>query len=107
MPKVEVPGVGSWEVEEGIKLVHALEENGVDMLHRCGGNARCVTCRVEVLRGDAGLMGEREYQMLKSKGLEKTNLRLSCQIRVRSDLVVRPVLTASSTGMEPGPTPSM
>ncbi|WP_028988295.1 2Fe-2S iron-sulfur cluster-binding protein [Thermicanus aegyptius] len=107
MPKVEVPCVGSWEVEEGIKLVHALEENGIDILHRCGGNARCVSCRVEIIRGDPGLMGEREYQMLKAKGLDKTNIRLSCQVRVRSNLVVRPIMTVSETGMEPGPTPSM
>ncbi len=36
-----------FEAEEGKKLVLALEDNGVDILYRCGGNAKCTTCRVE------------------------------------------------------------
>ena len=33
------------------KLVLAIEDNNIDIMHRCGGNARCTTCRVEILEG--------------------------------------------------------
>ena len=36
----------------GRRLVLILEDGGVDILHRCGGNARCTTCRVEITGGD-------------------------------------------------------
>ena len=42
MPRVDVEGVGAVEVPEGKRLVLAIEEDaGVDILHRCGGYARC------------------------------------------------------------------
>ena len=46
MPYVTVFGGESFEVEMEKKLVLALEDNGVHILHRCGGNAICTTCRV-------------------------------------------------------------
>ena len=52
MPKVTVFGERTFEVEMGKKLVLALEDNGVTILHWCGGNAVCTTCRVEILEGD-------------------------------------------------------
>ena len=48
----------SIEAEEGRKLVLAIEDSGIDILHRCGGNARCTTCRVEILSGDPGPIGD-------------------------------------------------
>lgn len=105
MPKVEVEGRGTYEVPAGIKLVLAIEDNGVDILHRCGGNARCTTCRVEVLEGDPGPMNDAERAKLEEKGLVD-QFRLSCQIRVQSDLRVRPAMTAATSGLEPGPRPA-
>lgn len=52
MPNLTVLGVGTFDVKEGTKLVLALEDNGVHILHRCGGKARCTTCRVEIVAGD-------------------------------------------------------
>ena len=52
MPTVTVEGEKSFEVENGKKLVLAIEDAGIDILHRCGGNARCTTCRVQILAGD-------------------------------------------------------
>jgi ferredoxin len=105
MPTIQVEGKGSFECEEGKKLVLVLEDNGVDILHRCGGNAKCTTCRVEIFEGDAGSMSEAEAALLDAKGLKEENIRLSCQIRVHSDLSVKPVMTASESGMEPGARP--
>ncbi len=105
MPTIVVEGRGTLEIEEGKKLVLALEDHGVDILHRCGGNARCTTCRVEVLEGDAGPMGAAEAEILEKKGMSEPNIRLSCQIRVHSDLTVKPVMTVSETGMDAGKRP--
>lgn len=52
MPYLTVNGYGTFEIEKGKKLVLALEDSGVNILHRCGGKARCTTCRVEILEGD-------------------------------------------------------
>ena len=50
MPKLEVEGVGTFDVPENKRLVLAIEEDaGVDILHRCGSYARCTTCRIEYL----------------------------------------------------------
>ena len=57
MPRIEATtATGTQEIDapEGKKLVLVLEDAGIDILHRCGGNARCTTCRVEVLAGDPG-----------------------------------------------------
>lgn len=105
MPKVEVEGRGTYEVEAGTKLVLAMEDHGVDVLHRCGGNARCTTCRVEVLEGDAGPMGEAERAKLEEKGI-LGQFRLSCQVRVKDDLKVRPAMTVATSGMDAGPRPA-
>ena len=61
MPKIQAEtatGLVETEAPEGKKLVLTLEDAGIDILHRCGGNARCTTCRVEILDGDPGEMGE-------------------------------------------------
>ncbi|WMT43317.1 2Fe-2S iron-sulfur cluster-binding protein [Paenibacillus sp. D2_2] len=105
MPTIQIEGRGSYEVVEGTKLVLALEDNGVDILHRCGGNAKCTTCRVEVVDGDTGPVSETEASLLQAKGIAESNIRLSCQIRVHNDLTVKPVMTVSSSGLEPGNRP--
>ncbi|WP_078553472.1 2Fe-2S iron-sulfur cluster-binding protein [Bacillus alkalicellulosilyticus] len=105
MPKVTVPGHGSFEVQEGTKLVLALEDNGVNILHRCGGNARCTTCRVEVAEGDFGDLTPIEQQAFAAKGVTD-ELRLSCQVRVTGDVTVTPIMTVEKNNMDAGPRPS-
>ncbi len=105
MPTIQVEGKGSFQTEEGRKLVLVLEDNGVDILHRCGGNARCTTCRVEILEGDAGPIEQLEAELLAKKEITEPNIRLSCQIRVHADISVKPVMTASESGLEPGGRP--
>jgi ferredoxin len=108
MPKIEAEtakGLIETDPPAGKKLVLALEDAGVDILHRCGGNARCTTCRVEVLEGEPGEMGELERNRLAMESELAPNVRLSCQIRVNSDLKVRVINQASVRGMDAGPRP--
>jgi ferredoxin len=105
MPTVTVEGEKSFEVEPGKKLVLAIEDAGIDIMHRCGGNARCTTCRVQVLEGDPGAMQELERERLAREGSLGPDIRLSCQIRVASDLNVRALNRATAQGVTPGPRP--
>lgn len=98
-------GLIETEPPAGKKLVLALEDAGIDILHRCGGNARCTTCRVEVLEGDPGEMGELERNRLAVESELAPNIRLSCQIRVSNDLRVRVINQVSVRGMDAGPRP--
>ena len=99
-------GAQTLEAQEGRKLVLALEDGGIDILHRCGGNAKCTTCRVEVLAGDAGEMGDAERERLARETGLAENIRLSCQVRVRGDLTVRVIRQESTDGIPAGPRPA-
>ena len=108
MPKIQAEtanGLVETEPPEGKKLVLAIEDASVDILHRCGGNARGTTCRGELLEGDPGEMGELERNRLAMEAELGPNVRLSCQIRVHSDLKVRVINQASVRGIDPGPRP--
>ena len=87
MPQLTVEGHGTFEVPEGKKLVLCIEDAGIPILHRCGGVPACTTCRVQILEGDVSPMSDEEESALEDPELIATH-RLSCQIRVQSDLKV-------------------
>lgn len=104
MPKLTVDGQ-EYDVPEGRRLVLAIEESGVPIGHRCGGFARCTTCRVEVSAGEPGAMTRAEYEKLASKEL-LGQVRLSCQIVCDHDMAVHPLMTMNNqTWSDPGPAP--
>src|SRR5438105_9386086 len=108
MPKIQAEtanGLIETEPPVGKKLVLSLEDAGIDILHRCGGNARCTTCRVQVLEGQPPPMEELERERLAREGSLGPDIRLSCQIRVDSDLKVRALNRAAVQGITPGPRP--
>ncbi|MDX1990968.1 MAG: 2Fe-2S iron-sulfur cluster-binding protein [bacterium] len=106
MPTVTVEGYGAFEVEAGRRLVRALLENGVDILHVCGGFARCTTCRVEFTAGEPMRMTAAERARLQAQGW-LGQVRLSCQIEVDQAMTVEPVLTERESGFDDaGPEPA-
>jgi len=108
MPNIEATtatGTQTIDAPQEKKLVLIIEDAGIDILHRCGGNARCTTCRVEILEGDPGEMGELERNRLAMEAELADNVRLSCQIRVSGDLKVRVINQVSVRGMDAGPRP--
>jgi ferredoxin len=108
MPKITADtagGIVAFEAQAGRKLVLCLEDNGVDIMHRCGGNARCTTCRVEVTAGDPGEIGEAEAAVLSTKTDLGDHTRLSCQVRVNDDLHIKVMQQASVAGVDAGGRP--
>ncbi len=89
MATIELEGLGKTSAPEGQRLVLAIMVAGVDILPGCGGNARCTTCRVQILAGDPGPMTEAEIAKLATLDDLPENMRLSCQVRCCDDLSVR------------------
>ncbi len=106
MPVVHVEDIGPIDVAEGRRLVLGIEDAGIDILHRCGGNSRCTTCKVQVVSGDPGTLEALERDRLAREASLAPDIRLSCQIRVQSDLTVRVLGRASASGMTPGTRPT-
>ncbi len=104
MPQIDVQGIKTFEAQAGRRLVLEIEDHGIDILHRCGGFARCTTCRVEIIDGDAGPMNELEAERLERIDDLPANTRLSCQMLCANDLTVRVMNRLSATELEdPGP----
>ena len=94
MPTLTVNGQSA-EVAEETRLVQAIEDLGVSIGHRCGGQARCTTCRVSFLAGEPETWTKAEFTKL---GLDKADTlahdyRLSCQIVCAHDMVVEALTT--------------
>ena len=105
MPTLTVEGFKSVTVEPGKRLVLAIEQDaGVDILHACGGNARCTTCRVEFISGEPAKMTKAERDKLAERGL--SGVRLSCQVVLDEDMTVRAISRLEGSGRpDPGKTP--
>ena len=105
MPVITVGGGDHFEAPEDKRLVLALEDHGVDILHRCGGHARCTTCRVVFHAGEPDHMTRAEREKL----IERDNLgkfRLSCQILCEHDMTVEPLLSLATEKLtDAGPRP--
>ena len=105
MPTLFVEGFSPVTVEAGTRLVNAIESSGVDILHACGGNARCTTCRIEFISGEPEAMTEAEKEKLAQKGL--VGVRLSCQITCTADMTVRAISRLEGSGRaDAGGTPA-
>src|SRR5437762_12869207 len=97
MPKLTVEGFAPVAVDEGKRLVLAIEQDvHVDILHACGGNARCTTCRVEFIEGAPPTMTAAEKHVLNARGV--TGVRLSCQIVCDHDIRVRAISRLEGSG---------
>lgn len=106
MPQLTVDGQ-RFEVSEDKRLVLALEDNDIEILHRCGGYARCTTCRVHFSDGEPDVMTEAERTRLQQDPNDLYGkVRLSCQILCKHDMHVAPVMTMQNSDVEdPGDRP--
>jgi ferredoxin len=81
-------------VERGTKLLKALIDNEVDIVHTCGGNAKCTTCRVTIHKGvptrKTQAQQERFERLIESgqTQFDHPAVFLSCQVVVEDDMTV-------------------
>lgn len=99
MPTIQVNGGITFEAHPQQRLILALRDHDVDILHRCGGNARCTTCRVIVHAGEPDKMTQAEFSKLTERGLIH-QVRLSCQIVCEHDMSIEPINTLANTGLD-------
>lgn len=105
MPLLTIDGYGTFDVPDGKRLVLAIEDTGYDNLHRCGGFAKCTTCRVHFLSGEPDQMTVAERDRLIENGV-MGQFRLSCQCLVTHDMAVHPLMRLSTSGLDDsGPHP--
>ncbi|MCA9984475.1 MAG: (2Fe-2S)-binding protein [Anaerolineales bacterium] len=104
MAKVTANGQ-TFEAADGTRLVNAIEDAGIDILHRCGGHARCTTCRVSFNEGEPADYHPREKAKLEDGG-NLGKFRLSCHILCDGDMDVDVLMTLASSGLDdPGSRP--
>lgn len=107
MPEVTIKDVGTFDADEGERLVNAITKAGVDVGHRCGGHARCTTCRTKFEEGEPEVMTRAEYEKLHDID-QYGNFRLACQIVVDRPMTVEPLMRASEQGWDDaGPEPAI
>lgn len=103
MPLLKIDGAGSFDIPEGQRLAAAIEACGVDIGHRCGGKARCTTCRVRFIEGEPDVMTQAEYDKLVDRDL-LGEARLACQIVADRPMAVEVLMRVSEMGWDdPGP----
>src|SRR3977135_1067577 len=105
MPKLTVEGLEPVDVGMDRRLVLGIEQDArVDIMHACGGFARCTTCRVEFIEGEPKRKTKAEKAVLEARGL--SGVRLSCTLLCDHDMAVRPRRRVAGSGRpDAGPTP--
>jgi ferredoxin len=99
MPKVRVVDfmgevVKEFDVESGTKLLKALRDHEIDIVHSCGGKAKCTTCRFTARKGIprkvTQAQKERFERMVESgqPQFDAPQVFLSCQVVVEKDMTL-------------------
>jgi ferredoxin len=105
MLTIKLPSGQIIKVAHGKRLVLALEDAGMDVLHRCGGHAKCTTCRCVFFEGEPSVMTTAERDRLAESGL-MGQFRLSCQIECTHDMTLREISRLSESPFQnPGVRP--
>jgi adenylate cyclase len=102
-PKVTITYVGGPTVKmtRGPTLLEISRMAKVPHAAICGGRARCSTCRVRVERGSGSLPAPVFPEIVTLGSIKAPpNVRLACQIRPESNLVVTRLLRAGTAGPE-------
>lgn len=74
------------EVEAGVTLLQALSQAGIFLPSACGGQGTCGMCKAQVLEGGGDVLPTEMTHL--SRAEAKEHWRLTCQVKVRSDMKV-------------------
>jgi len=81
-------------VEKGTKLLKALIDHETEIVHTCGGNAKCTTCRVTIHKGVPTKKTQAQQELLEKlikfgqTQFDHPAVFLSCQVLVEDDMTV-------------------
>ncbi|MFW9961200.1 MAG: 2Fe-2S iron-sulfur cluster-binding protein [Candidatus Thorarchaeota archaeon] len=81
-------------VERGTKLLKALIDHETDIVHTCGGNAKCTTCRITVHKGVPKRKSQAQQELFDKlirfgqTQFDHPAVFLSCQVLVDDDMTV-------------------
>jgi Na+-transporting NADH:ubiquinone oxidoreductase subunit F len=73
-------------VEGGNPLLFSLMEEGIFVPSACGGKGTCAYCKVKVVEGGGPILPTETPYLTEGEMAE--NIRLSCQVKVKNDLVI-------------------
>lgn len=77
-------------LEEGETILDASLRDGIPHVHACGGNGKCSTCRVLILRGIEHLPPRNDAEKVLSEKLGFSSvIRLACQTMPAGNVTVR------------------
>ena len=90
---IRYTGHGALRMSRGTSVLEASRINGLPHPSRCGGRARCATCRVLVISSEGPLPapGKAERALL-TRIDAPAQVRLGCQLRPQSDISVQVLL---------------
>ena len=91
--RIRYPNGRTAEVSPGLTILEASRLNAIPHASVCGGRGRCSTCRVRIDQGAEQLAAPsaEEQKVLERVGAAP-NVRLACQTRPQTDVVVTPLL---------------
>ena len=84
---VHIENEGTLALMEGSTLLEECLKAGIPMVHACGAKARCSTCRVVVLKGNASPRNALEQRLADKLGWSD-NVRLGCQMQLPESEIV-------------------
>jgi adenylate cyclase len=104
--KIEYSDGQEVKISEGTTVLEASYLGGIPHASICGGNGRCSTCRIRIIKGEEFLAppSEEETRILK-KISAPPNVRLACQVKPKESVRIQPILTEAlpSDGYERAP----
>ena len=99
--RIRYPGL-SVAVPRGWSVLEASRGHHVPHVAVCGGRARCSTCRVRVVDGDAHCPAPTDMESATLRRIRAgQDIRLACQLRPTGDVAVVPVLAPAGPARHP------
>jgi class 3 adenylate cyclase/nitrite reductase/ring-hydroxylating ferredoxin subunit len=87
---VAMPDGAEFEAKDGETLLEAALRADVPLAHACGGRAKCSTCRVWVMEGQANCPARNDAEAEMAERLRLgEEVRLACQLKPGGDLRIR------------------
>ncbi|MDB5200861.1 MAG: adenylate cyclase [Ferruginibacter sp.] len=80
MYKLHFNGERSVNIMRGQSILEVAQSAGIPLLHNCGGNAKCSTCRVLILDGEESLSSPNQKELALNAQMQfPAHVRLACQ----------------------------